>query len=185
VSEPGDADEYGVTDGYHDISGVWHPTSPVTRAALHAAIGHPQPGPPLWFVPVGATERLHSACHLTLEDGRDRGVVGQLPSDIPIGYHRLRPVNGGPVTRLFVHPDRCPAPPAGWGVAAQLYSTSGIWPVWRGGSSATVVAASSSARSTRPTPAAANRTARIHRRRGVGAPPSISGSRAWPRTERP
>ncbi|MEZ5218138.1 MAG: 4-alpha-glucanotransferase [Ilumatobacteraceae bacterium] len=45
------------------------------------------------------------------------------PPDLPIGYHELRPLNGGPATRLFVAPERCPAPPSGWGVAAQLYAT--------------------------------------------------------------
>ncbi|MEZ5258375.1 MAG: 4-alpha-glucanotransferase [Ilumatobacteraceae bacterium] len=47
----------------------------------------------------------------------------RLPPDLPIGYHELRPLNGGPATRLFVAPERCPAPPSGWGVAAQLYAT--------------------------------------------------------------
>ncbi len=115
-------DEYGVTDGFHDNDGRWHPTSDVARAALHAAIGRPEGGPPLWFVPVGATPDLMSPCHLTLDDGRDFGVVGRLPGDTPIGYHDLRPLDGGPTTRLIVHPERCPDPPTGWGVAMQLYA---------------------------------------------------------------
>ncbi len=120
--DPSGSDRFGIADGYHDVDGAWHAPSDDVRRALREAIGEPQPGPPLWFVEHGSHPRLWSPCHLTLDDGRDLGVVDRLPDDTPLGYHDLRPVDGGPTTRVVVHPAACPAPPPGWGVAVQLYS---------------------------------------------------------------
>lgn len=112
----------GIADGYHDIEGKWHPTPPETRELIRTAMGEPQPGPPLWFVRAGDTPALAGLCVLTLEDGDEVGEVDALPADLPVGYHTLRPCDGGPATRLVAHPGRCPAAPTGWGVAAQVYS---------------------------------------------------------------
>lgn len=127
VSDPGEAsdvsvDAWGITDGYHDVHGRWHPTPDATRAALRAAMGEPQHGRPMWFVEHGTTHRLWNANELVLEDGTSLGAVDELPADLPIGYHDLVPVDGGPVTRLVVHPTTCPALPSAWGVAVQTYA---------------------------------------------------------------
>ena len=84
MSESTGVDEFGVTDGYFDISGTWHPTADATRAALHAAIGQPIAGPPLWFVEHGTTPGFQTSCHLTLEDGTELGVENRADDRVAI-----------------------------------------------------------------------------------------------------
>jgi 4-alpha-glucanotransferase len=115
-------DEWGITDGYHDVAGIWHPTDPEVRERIRAAMGEPRPGRPLWFVTEGSHHRLWNACVLTLEDGTSWGRIDELTGDVPIGYHDLAPVDGSPSTLVIVHPSRCPELPTGWGVAAQVYA---------------------------------------------------------------
>lgn len=125
MNDPGHSpgsDRFGIAEGYFGVDGIWHDTPAETRRLLQEVIGEPRPGPPLWFVEHGTHPRLWSHCHLTLDSGRDLGVVDRIPEDTPLGYHDLRPVDGGPTTRLIVHPPTCPAPPVGWGLAVQLYS---------------------------------------------------------------
>ena len=122
VSTWPDTDHYGVTSGFYDVHGEWHETPDEVGDALRAAIGEPVPGPPMWFVHQGDEQWFWSPCRIVLEDGTDLGAHYGLPVDLPIGYHDLVPVDGGPATRLVVAPEACPAPPAGWGVSAQLYS---------------------------------------------------------------
>jgi 4-alpha-glucanotransferase len=122
------SDAWGLDDGYDDIYGRWHATSPETAASLHEAMGA-RPGvdaPPVsrhvWVVRQGAAEPLHSPCLLTLEDGTELTAAGSLPPDLPIGYHDLQPGDGGPPTRLIVTPGRCflPADLRDWVLAVQL-----------------------------------------------------------------
>lgn len=101
-------DAWGITDGYHDIDGVWHATSPETRLALRDAMGDPDPGPLRWFVNAGATEPLWGSAQLVLEDGTVLDHVGSLPPDLPLGWHELHPDDGGPRTELVVVPPQCP-----------------------------------------------------------------------------
>ena len=115
-------DEWAISDGYFDLNGVWRPTPEGTRDALRTAMGTPTPGPPLWFVPVGEAHALWNPCYVRLEDGAELGPVHELPANLPIGYHDLVPADGGPSTRLFVHPPDCPEIPFAWGVAAQVYA---------------------------------------------------------------
>jgi 4-alpha-glucanotransferase len=119
-------DAWSITSGYLDIEGRWHPTAPETQDALRRAMradgDHPPTPPPMWFVRPGEAHRLLGLCALALEDGSDLGVVAQLPPDLPIGYHRLTPTDGGPVTELVVTPGRMRLPARGWGVAVQLYA---------------------------------------------------------------
>ncbi len=108
-------DPWGIDDGYWDVDGVWHETSPDTAAALRSAMGAggagpddgPAAGRPVWVVRAGAAEPLLGPCELALEDGSEVRAEGTLPPDLPIGYHDLRPLDGGPVTRLIVSPGRC------------------------------------------------------------------------------
>lgn len=119
----GDAiDAWGIAAGYHDVDGRWISARWETVEALRQSMGDPVAGPPLWFVAAGSSHELLGACRLVLEHGEDCGVVSALVDDIPIGYHRLVPTDGGPVTTLIVHPTRCPDPPRSWGVAAQVYA---------------------------------------------------------------
>jgi 4-alpha-glucanotransferase len=115
-------DDLGIADGYHDVRGQWHDTPPATRDLLRRIMGDPQPGPPLWFIAAGDSPHLLGQCRLQLEDGSDLGTVDALPPHLPIGYHRLQPVEGGTPTTLVVAPRECPTAPHGWGVAAQVYA---------------------------------------------------------------
>ncbi len=115
-------DDWGIADGYTDVHGVWHPTPTETRQLLRAAMGEPTPGRPIWFVLHGTEHQLWGPNVLTLEDGTAGGTVERLDASIPLGYHDLAPTDGGPVTRLIVHPGSCPPIPSTWGVAAQSYA---------------------------------------------------------------
>ena len=122
-------DEWGISHGYFDVGGDWHATSDTTRQLLRDAMGTPEPGPPMWFVPSGEAHTLWDACRLVLEDGTEVGEILALPADVPIGYHVLTPVDGGPETHLVSYPPTCPQIPVAWGVTAQIYSlwSSGSW----------------------------------------------------------
>ena len=122
-------DAWGIDDGYWDVAGGWHPTSPETAAALRAAMGadgDPGAAPadehPVWVVRAGRGDPLLGPCDLTLEDGSELRAEEALPPDLPLGYHDLRPRDGGPVTRLIVSPGRChlPAGLRRWLLAVQL-----------------------------------------------------------------
>ncbi|MDO8363106.1 MAG: 4-alpha-glucanotransferase [Actinomycetota bacterium] len=115
-------DEWGIANGYHDVSGAWHDTSAATREFLRAQMGEPPAASPIWFIDEGSQHWLQSRCRLTLEDGTDWGEHDGIPGNLPIGYHHLQPLDGGPDTTLVVAPTRCPEPPRGWGVAAQVYA---------------------------------------------------------------
>ncbi|MBI4012629.1 MAG: 4-alpha-glucanotransferase, partial [Candidatus Rokubacteria bacterium] len=123
-------DLWGVVDRFEDAQGVWRETSESTRAAVLAAMGGepgaPPPGPPrVRVVRPGRRVRLAGPAELALEAGAVRRVDDRLPPDLPLGYHELRPLDGGPSTRLIVSPGRCPLSPglAAWGWAVQLYAT--------------------------------------------------------------
>lgn len=78
----------------------------------------------------GRTDEV-SRGELVLEDQTSRGVVEQLPPDLPLGYHELHRADGA-TTSVIVSPGRCFAHPQGvWGWAVQLYSvlSAGSWGV--------------------------------------------------------
>lgn len=109
----GRSDGWSIDHGYHATDGSWHETTDETRAALRRAMGgdasreHAPPTLPVWTVPEGWGEALTSPCRLLLEDGGDVGLVEGLPADLPIGRHRLVPVDDGPETLLIVRPRHC------------------------------------------------------------------------------
>ena len=120
-------DSWGVADGYYGIDGRWRYTPTTTRDALRTAIGRPVTTSDLLFGAAGIKQALPGRHLLKLEDGTEIGALEELPPDVPVGYHRLIPLDGGPLVTLIVAPERCGAAPRGWGVAAQIYS------LWRPG----------------------------------------------------
>jgi 4-alpha-glucanotransferase len=115
-------DDWGITDGYRDVHGGFHPTPEATRQQIRDLMGTPVPGRPMWFVPAGQTQPLWSECTVQLEAGGSVGPCAELPRDLPIGYHDLIPTDGGDHTRLVVHPPTCLPLPRMWGCAAQVYA---------------------------------------------------------------
>jgi 4-alpha-glucanotransferase len=124
-------DPWGIDPGYHDVGGGWHEPRPEHIAALRAAMGA-KPGDdgpparrPLWFVQQGTSPELLGPAALLLDDGTTIDATGALPPDLPLGYHDLVPVDGGPATRVIVTPRRAHLPDdlRGWLWAAQLYAT--------------------------------------------------------------
>jgi 4-alpha-glucanotransferase len=117
-------DAWGITDGFHDLDGDWHETSDETRAALRAVMGEAMAAPSARVVREGAADEIDGAAELTLEDGAVLHVTDRLPSDLPLGYHRLRRERDARETRLIVAPHRCHLPDGLklWGWAAQIYA---------------------------------------------------------------
>ena len=93
-------DPWGIDDGYFDVRGDWHPTSPETRTTLRLAMTGdperpPEPSRPLWVVRTGAAEPLLGPGELRLEDGTAVRAEGALPPDLPVGFHDLHPLTAG------------------------------------------------------------------------------------------
>jgi len=123
-------DPWGVTDGYEDVLGRWHETSPATRSAVLAAMGvvsgtgGPPDQPAVHVVRPGRLPRVPGPAEVILEDGGVLRVDTTLPPDLPLGYHDLRLLGGERRVRLIVSPGRCYLPErlSAWGWAAQLYA---------------------------------------------------------------
>jgi 4-alpha-glucanotransferase len=123
---------WGIEDGYHDIRGDWHETSPAIRRQLRVAMGGlgdvedpPPQTRPVWFVRSGTSPRIDRPAELVLEDGTHIKASDRLPPNLPLGYHDLHPDDGGATTRLIVTPDRCHVieDERSWGWTVQLYAT--------------------------------------------------------------
>ena len=117
-------DAWGITDGFHDLSGQWHSTSAAARAAIRASMGGDVAAPSAWVMSEGAADEIDGPAELTLEDGAILRVTDRLPHDLPLGYHRLRRMSDGHEVTLIVAPHRCHLPEGVrlWGWAAQLYA---------------------------------------------------------------
>ncbi|MDQ2724804.1 MAG: 4-alpha-glucanotransferase, partial [Actinomycetota bacterium] len=129
--------EWGVDPGYHDASGTWRQAPAETIAAILKEMGATvDAGPDAGrgqadpLEPSMVTVRLDHplppvrAGMLEMEDGADIRLDGTLPPDVPSGYHRVVPDDGGSPFALVVSPGLCPPGPARhWGWATQLYAT--------------------------------------------------------------
>ena len=121
-------DPWGVDDGYHDIGGHWHATSPQTRRAIHVCMGvddaavGPGDEDAVRVVYPGAPVVWPAPGELRLEDGGTLRVGGQLPADLPLGYHEFRPSSGEGRTLVVAAPKECLEPQRAWGWAVQLYA---------------------------------------------------------------
>jgi 4-alpha-glucanotransferase len=123
-------DIWGIDDGYEDALGRWRETPAATRSALLAAMGvdparsGAPAEPSVRVVRAGQALSIAMPAQLRLEDGTSLRVDAALPPDLPLGYHELRPLDGGATVRLIVSPGRCylPADWHTWGWAVQLYA---------------------------------------------------------------
>jgi 4-alpha-glucanotransferase len=122
-------DTWGIDSGYFDVAGKWWETRPETRRALLHAMGvdpddpHVPPEAAVAVLRPGSKTPHHGPGEVRLEDGTRLDVAGELPADLPLGYHEWRPRSGDPV-RLIVSPGRCPLQDGlrDWGWAVQLYA---------------------------------------------------------------
>ena len=85
--------------------------------------GEPPPGPAIIAAPGRPHPHLPPG-ELQLEGGTTVAVDGDIPYDLPIGYHRFV-ARDGAQTPVIVSPGRCWLPDGlvAWGWAAQLYAT--------------------------------------------------------------
>src|SRR5262249_29181883 len=101
-------------------------TPAATTAAFLAAMGaetDEPPWAPVVVVRAGDRPRLpvSGATEVTLEDGGTLWVEGEIPPDLPFGYHHFA-VEGGDTGHLIVGPGRCHLPPdlREWGWTVQV-----------------------------------------------------------------
>ncbi|HYD10993.1 MAG TPA: 4-alpha-glucanotransferase [Acidimicrobiales bacterium] len=116
----------GIESGYWDAMGRWQDVPAETIAAIERSMGTPTAGEerPVWCVRAGQAQHLQSPADIALEDGSVVRGVDALRPDLPLGYHELQPLDGGPATMLVISPGRCHLPPGlrTWGWALQLYA---------------------------------------------------------------
>jgi len=131
-----DPTAWGIATGYHDAFGAWTDVPEQTVRTLITAMGgdpdDPASAPPdpwdVWVVRRGEQAPLMGPVSIHLENGGERRAEGGLPTDLPLGYHNLHPIEDGRPrehpTRLIVSPGVAAAPPAGpaWGLAVQAYA---------------------------------------------------------------
>src|SRR5262249_46595732 len=122
-------DAWGIEDAYLSTTGTWRRTSPVARARLRAAMDASRearpPGPAPLVLRQGApAPAIAGPVELHLEDGAVLRVEPDLPPDLPLGYHEIRPLDSRPARPLIVAPPRCHLPEGlrAWGWAIQLYA---------------------------------------------------------------
>ena len=107
---------------------------------LPAAGAEAEDGEPVRVVREGMPVPWPNPGELLLEDGRSVRLAGQLPADLPLGYHDFVPDHRQGKTRLIVTPGQCVPPPRPqWGWVAQLYAArtrkagaSATWPTCGG-----------------------------------------------------
>jgi 4-alpha-glucanotransferase len=123
------SDPWGIDSGYQDANGKWRSVGPEVKRQLKAAMGTEgkiKPAEPgLRIVNQGDTVILDREADLTLEDGTVLRIQNNLPPDLPLGYHTLRPLRSRNADiRLIVVPPKCFLPENFhvWGWALQLYS---------------------------------------------------------------
>ncbi|MGH9103378.1 MAG: 4-alpha-glucanotransferase [Acidimicrobiales bacterium] len=128
---PEDPQAWGMDGGWHDTAGAWHEVAGPTRAAIAAALGvngSTPPGlgadSPVWVIGQGERPAPDCSWELACEDGSDAAGRGELPADLPLGYHQLWIEGAEDPKLLVVSPRRChlPAGMRRWGWALQLYA---------------------------------------------------------------
>ncbi len=129
VQPPPSPRAWGVVLRYTRTDGAPQRPSPATVAALLAAMGAIGRSPPVGpeeeasgplVVTAGSSAEAGAEGEIELEDGGSRACRGRLPTDLPLGYHRLhQDVRSRP---LIVTPPRCHPGAAlrGFGFTVQL-----------------------------------------------------------------
>jgi 4-alpha-glucanotransferase len=115
----------GIQEGYQDRHGRWRQTPVETLTALTEVLssGDDPEGDEVVVTTAENPAPLEGPALLVTEDGVEREVLNGLPSDLPLGYHRLTE-GSGRTKQLIVSPGRCHLPAAlrQWGWALQLYA---------------------------------------------------------------
>lgn len=137
------ADRYGVATRYENSDQEWVDVDDEVVVAVLKQFGvdagsdsaiaqafTPQPAaalPPTIVLKEGSTRALPGDAEVVLEDGSRRQVRGELPGDLPLGWHRV--VTDGQDVTLAVVPGKLPAVPPAWGWMLQLYAlhSPGSW----------------------------------------------------------
>jgi 4-alpha-glucanotransferase len=141
------ADAYGVATRYENSDQEWvevaddvvaavlrqfgvdATTDAAAGAALTAvrAARSPAALPPTIVLREGTTRPLDVDAEIVLEDGTRRRAGGELPADLPLGWHRV--VTADQDVVLAVVPAKLPAARPAWGWMLQLYAlhSAGSW----------------------------------------------------------
>ncbi|MET9001968.1 4-alpha-glucanotransferase [Amycolatopsis sp. NPDC004169] len=139
------ADHYGVATRYQNADRVWvdvaddvvvavlgqfgvdATSDQAIAAALSAAREAPAALPPTVVVREGTGRTLGVDAEVVLEDGTRRRADGELPADLPLGWHRI--VTADQDVVLAVVPAKLPRVRPAWGWMLQLYAlhSAGSW----------------------------------------------------------
>ena len=120
-------DAWGILPEYWDGAGNRRVTTPATASAILQAMGadgeRPVDAGAVIVVRAGEGRGLPGPAEIVTEAGDRLHAEGELPRDLPIGYHRLHPAGADRSLRLIVSPGACHLPDdlRGWGLAVQLY----------------------------------------------------------------
>ena len=126
-----ETDAWGVVTSYYDALGQLHVVSDATRAAIHAAMGADLDAEAatraldrVLVAEHGRALALPHPCEIVLEDQTRLGMRGEVPPDVPIGYHHLLQQDSEVPRLLIVRPRRCHLPERlrTWGWAVQSYA---------------------------------------------------------------
>lgn len=118
-------ERWGIDVGYHDVTGTWVEAPAPTLDAIAAGMGARDdaepPASPVRFLRQGWGG--HVVGDVVLEDGTTMRLDGEVPPDVPLGYHDLV-ADDGTTARLIVTPGKCHLPRdlGTWGWAVQLYA---------------------------------------------------------------
>jgi 4-alpha-glucanotransferase len=116
--------DHGADDADYRWQDLAADTPQAIRDALQMpAAGAEAEGEPVRVVRAGRSVPWPNPGELLLEDGRSLRLAGQLPADLPPGYHDFFPDQQREKTRLIVTPGEClpPLRPQ-WGWVVQLYA---------------------------------------------------------------
>ncbi|HEX2050528.1 MAG TPA: 4-alpha-glucanotransferase [Actinomycetota bacterium] len=113
----------GIETSYTDGAGRRRVASDAALAAVAEVLSEPDERDAVVVVRAGESAPAPGVGAVETEDGGSAPVDGDLPPDLPTGYHELVHADGRR-TRLVVAPRRChvPAGLRAWGWAVQLYA---------------------------------------------------------------
>src|SRR5262245_18867600 len=103
-------DSFGIDDLYHDALGTEHEVTEESAAAIRQAMGatiddvapSAADDSVVRVLVPGGDRSLQGRAEILLEDGTTRVAEGELPGDLPPGYHRLSPGPGRPNETLLI-----------------------------------------------------------------------------------